>query len=82
VVWPAKVILIIPAHIHIHMEVSFKAGILPIMTVGAPGVHGPGVAGTHGIGVRTPAAAVVAVATVGLTRLWHIPKGIMFSIGI
>ena len=64
------------------MDVSFKDGILPIMTVGAPGVHGAGVTGTHGTGVRTPAAAEVAEATAGLARLWHIPKGIIFTIGI
>lgn len=63
------------------MDVSFNAGILPIMTVEAPGAHGAGVTGTHGIGVRTPRAAAVAEATTGLVGLWHIPKGIMFTIG-
>ncbi len=35
----------------------------------------------QGIGVRTPIAAEVAEATVGLAIDWHIPKGIMFTIG-
>jgi len=51
-------------------------------TVGAPGTHGAGVAGMHGIGVITPNFAAVAAATVGLAGLEQTPKGIMFTIGI
>jgi hypothetical protein len=51
-------------------------------TVGLPGAHGAEMAGTHGHGVRTPAAADVADATVGLASDVHIPKGMMFVIGL
>ena len=45
-----------------------------MVTVLAPGIQGAEVAGMHGIGVRTPSAAAVALATVGLVGLRHIPK--------
>jgi hypothetical protein len=64
------------------VEVLFNAGKFSINTVGEPGVHGAGVTGTHGIGVRTPIAAAVAAATVGLAREVHMPKGMMFTIGL
>lgn len=64
------------------MQLLFKAGILPIRTVGQPGVHGAAIFGTHGIGVSTPKAAAVAEATVGLESDWHIPKGIILTIGL
>jgi hypothetical protein len=67
---------------HINLEVLLRAGIFPISTVGAPGTHGAGVAGTQGIGVKTPSAAAVAAATVGLDKEVHIPKGMMFTIGL
>src|SRR5688500_60198 len=35
--------------------------------------------GTHGIGVRTPKAKAVAIATAGLARLEHNPNVTMFS---
>lgn len=55
---------------------------MPIIVVGAPGAHGAGITGTQGIGVRTPMAAAVADATEGLAMLWHMPKGMMFTIGL
>ena len=33
------------------------------------------------MGVKTPSAAVVALATVGLDKELHMPKGMMFFIG-
>jgi hypothetical protein len=42
--------------LHIKVEVSFKAGMLPMSTVGAPATQGAGVTGTQGAGVKTPAA--------------------------
>lgn len=36
----------------------------------------------QGIGVSTAMAATVAAATEGLVELIHIPKGIMFTIGL
>jgi hypothetical protein len=53
----------------------------PIMQVADPGVHGAVVTGMQGIGVRTPRAAAVAEATMGLARDMHMPKGGMFTIG-
>ena len=73
---------ITPAQMHMHLLVSFNAGMLAIKTVGAPGTHGAGVAGMHGMGVSTPNAAVVAVATVGLAMELHMPNGMMFIIGL
>jgi len=73
---------ITPAHMHMHFEELFKAGIFPIMTVGDPGTHGATVLGIQGIGVSTPSAAAVAEATVGLARDVHIPNGGMFANGL
>ena len=53
-----------------------------INTVGAPGAHGAGMTGTHGIGVNTPNAADVADATAGFANDEHIPNGIMFTSGL
>jgi hypothetical protein len=55
---------------------------LPIITVGEPGVQGAVVAGTHGMGVNTPIAADVAEATVGLAMELHMPNVGMFTIGL
>lgn len=74
--------LIIPAQLHINFEVLFKAGMLPIKTVGAPTIQGATVKGMQGIGVNTPSAAAVAAATMGLAKLLHIPNGKMLSIGL
>ncbi len=52
------------------------------MTVGAPGVQGEAVAGTHGIGVKTPLAAAVADATVGFVGAEHVAKVGMFTMGL
>ena len=70
-----------PAHPHMHIEVLFSAGMPPINTLGDPGVQGAGITGTHGMGVRTPMAAAVAAATVGLVGDMHIPNGGTFTIG-
>ena len=70
-----------PAHMHMHLLVLLRAGMLSRMTVGEPGTQGAGVLGMQGMGVRTPHAAAVAAATVGLARLVHMPKGSMLTIG-
>lgn len=57
---------ITPPQLQNNLDPSFKAGILPIKTVGEPGVHGAAVTGIQGIGVNTPSAAAVAAATMGL----------------
>lgn len=54
----------------------------PTRTVGLPGAHGATVTGMQGIGVKTPNAAAVAAATVGLARLEHMPNGMMFIKGL
>ena len=54
----------------------------PIMQPVEPGVHGEVVTGMQGIGVKTPSAAAVADATVGLAIDMHMPKGGMLVIGI
>jgi hypothetical protein len=59
-----------------------RAGLLPIITVGEPGVHGAVVTGMQGWGVNTPKAAEVAAATCGLLKVMHMPKDITFFIGI
>ncbi len=71
-----------PAHMQMHLLVLFNAGMLAIRTVGDPGTQGDVVMGMHGIGVNTPNAAVVAVATVGLAMELHMPNGMMFTIGM
>jgi hypothetical protein len=65
-----------------HVEALLRAGMPPIITVAEPGVHGAVVTGTHGMGVRTPKAAVVAEATVGLAMEEHMPKVGIFTIGL
>lgn len=71
-----------PPHVHISLDVLFKTGILPSNTVGEPGAHGAGVAGIHGIGVRTPIAAAVAEATSGLAIDEHMPNGTTLTMGL
>jgi hypothetical protein len=67
--------------LHISFELLLSAGMLAINTVGEPTIHGDAVAGTHGIGVKTPNAAAVAAATVGFDGDEHMPNGMMFVIG-
>jgi hypothetical protein len=55
---------------------------LPIITVGFPGIQGPGVLGMQGMGVSVPIAADVAAATTGLASDWHIPNGKIFTMGL
>ena len=79
---PGKVIDITPPHVHMHLLVSFRAGMLPISTVGDPGIHGAGVTGTHGAGVGTPKAADVAAITAGFEGALHIPNVGMLTIDL
>jgi hypothetical protein len=66
---------------HWHVEPSTSAGAPATIVSGARGIHGAGMLGTHGIGVRTPSAAAVAAATVGFARDVHIPNGGIFTNG-
>src|SRR5437764_12666195 len=79
---PGLVICITPPQAHISLELLLSAGILPSMTVGEPVTQGAGVTGTHGMGVSTPRAAVVAAATAGFDGELHMPKGMMFTSGL
>lgn len=63
-----------PPQLHMHLLELFSAGLPPTITVGEPGAQGPAHAGIHGMGVSTPIAAAVALATVGFAGLLHIPK--------
>jgi hypothetical protein len=65
-----------------HLEVLFRAGMLPSSIVGEPGTQGAAITGTQGMGVSTPRAAAVAAATVGFVKDWHMPNGGMFAIGL
>jgi len=67
--------------LHISFELLLSAGMPHTNTVGAPGAQGATVMGMQGMGVNTPMAAAVAAATIGLARLWHMPKGGTFMIG-
>ncbi len=82
IVVPGFVTVITPAQLHMSVHVTSTAGMLAMSTVAAPGVHGAAITGMQGIGVNTPSAAAVAEATVGLARLWHMPNGRMFAIGL
>ncbi len=71
-----------PPQLHINLQLLFTAGMLPISTVGEPGTHGAAVTGMQGMGVRTPSAAAVAAATIGLDTELHMPKGATFTMGL
>ena len=57
-----------PPQLHMHLQLSIRAGKLLIMGF-PPGVHGATITGMQGMGVSTPAAAAVAEATVGFAML-------------
>jgi hypothetical protein len=71
-----------PAQLHISFAESFSAGMFPIKTVGEPTTQGAAVTGMHGMGVRTPWAAAVAVTTVGFVGALHMPNGRMLTVGL
>src|SRR5579884_2094357 len=77
-----KMTEITPPQAQWHWADEVSAGVPPIRVWAAGGAHGAGVTGIQGMGVRTPSAAAVAEATVGLDRLVHIPNGGMFTIGM
>jgi hypothetical protein len=71
-----------PPHIQFKVQELFKAGMFAIITVALPGAQGVTVTGTHGMGVSTPKAAVVAAATVGLAKDEHMANGMIFTKGM
>ena len=78
---PGMLNAITPPQLQMHLETLSRAGILASSTVGAPGTHGALVAGKQGMGVRTPSAAAVAAATIGLAGELHTPNGMILTIG-
>lgn len=70
-----------PPQLHINFESFCSAGRPPINTVGEPGAQGAAVAGTQGIGVKTPSAAAVAAATIGFAGQLHMPNGMTLTMG-
>ncbi len=70
-----------PAHMQLQVLPSSKADTPPIFTSAIPGDQGVTVAGIQGMGVNTPRAAVVAVATTGLDKEEHIPKVMILTNG-
>jgi hypothetical protein len=61
------------------VEESLSVGILASNTVGAPTTHGAGITGVQGIGVSTPKAAEVALATAGFAKDIQVPNGKTFK---
>jgi hypothetical protein len=73
--------VITPPKEHIQVFPTHATGPVVNNTVGLVGIQGAAIAGRQGIGVRTPNAAAVAAATIGLARLIHIPNMAIFNIG-
>ena len=78
---PSVVKDICPPHIHMLQHERINAGCPCTNTCGFPGIHGEVTAGMQGMGVKTPMAADVAAATVGLESVLHMPKGMIFTMG-
>src|SRR5258708_1715503 len=64
-----------------HLDVLLSPGMPRTSTVGEPGAQGAGMTGTQCMGVKSPSAASVAAATVGLASDWRIPNGGILAIG-
>ncbi len=64
------------------MEELVITGPVITIVVGAVGIHMPTGTGIHGPGVKTPSAAAVNAAVVGLHKLVHKAKGGTFKKGI
>jgi hypothetical protein len=71
-----------PPQVHNSLQLLLTIGIEPLSTAGTPGSQGEAVAGTQGIGVRTPSAAAVAEATVGFDGEVHMPNGGTLTMGL
>ncbi len=77
---PGFTTVMMPAQTHWQVAFWSNAG-TPETVTGTGGFHGFATAGTHGAGVNTPSAAVVAVCTAGLSGELHIPNVLMFVPG-
>lgn len=76
---PGAVTVTAPPQQHISTLSLVSTGAPPTNMWGLPGAQGPAVAGTQGMGVKTPPAAAVAAATSGFAGLLHSPKGGMLT---
>ena len=65
---------------HMSLQSCARHGFPPISTLFPLGIKLI-VCGMQGCGVRTPSAAAVAEATIGLVNVVHIPKGPTFVMG-
>ena len=72
----------VPAQVQKALLSDMRIGIFASRTLGLVGVHGAGTTGTQGMGVNTPNAAAVALATAGLAIDWHIPNGRILTKGL
>jgi hypothetical protein len=73
--------LMIPPNAHTSIESLVNIGPGLAMTVGFVGTQTPAGVGIQGPGVKTPKAAAVKAAVVGLARLMQTPKGATFKNG-
>ena len=72
---------ITPPYAHMHVHSLDRHGLPPAIVVALdPGIHAV-VAGMQGCGVRTPSAAAVAAATIGLAGFLHIPMVGILAMG-
>ena len=72
-----------PAQRHSSFEVLLSAGRFSINTLLEPGIQGAAVFGMHGaLNLALSAPGTLIDATAGLDILPHMPKGIIFSIGV
>ena len=86
-VWPGSMMLItgaMAAFAQGSLLTLSRAGTPSRMTGGviAPVIQGAGVIGTQGTGVGTPSLAAVAAMKAGLVGQLHMPKVMMFVIGM
>ena len=71
-----------PPQLQISLLSLVRAGKVPAMTVGIPIIQGAAVAGTHGMGVKTPNAADVAEITAGFAAELQTANGKILTRGL
>lgn len=79
---PGKIVVMTPPQLHMAIDFWSRAGITFTITFTDPGTHGADTMGIQGIGTRTPRAAAVAAATMGLEGVIHMPNGKRFIKGL
>jgi len=71
----------VPAHEQAQVESLVSAGSPATLTTLAPADQGATTTGTHGCGVSTPCAALLALATCGFVSDLHMPNAPMLLVG-